>query len=77
MVFLDRLRCGHRARGVDAEGGEDGDDRAAVDGDVPALPVPVLGGDVVGLGQLVQGRFQLSHWPIQADLSDSQRVIAL
>ena len=37
---------------VDAEGPEDGPDRCRADLDVLAEPVPVLGGDAVGVGEI-------------------------
>ena len=47
-----RARPRRRPRRVDAERGEHGPDRRRRDGDVLALPVPVLGRDPVGVGEL-------------------------
>ena len=47
-----RFRC----RRVNVESRKDGNDRVTIDGDMTALPVPVLSGDAKCLSQVVDGR---------------------
>jgi hypothetical protein len=52
---------GLRVGRVDVEGAEDGEDGRFRDLDVPALPVPEVRRDAVGLGQLGQLRGEHEH----------------
>ena len=69
---------------VNLERSKDGDDRVAADGDVPALPVPILGRYAECLGELVQGCVEfgaVEFWIVEfwhgANLGSSWRLADL
>jgi hypothetical protein len=58
-----RQSCGGGfwSRGVNVKSGENGDHGRPIDRDVPALPVPVFGGNAEGFSQVVEGRVEFCH----------------